>query len=119
MWKFDNKTPIYLQILDQMILKIITGIYKPGEKLPSVRDLALETKTNPNTIQKALAELELQDFINTQRTNGKFVTNDLTLIHKHRHQLINEKIMFFSNEMKHLGITLEEIIEQLQQTKGK
>lgn len=79
-FEFNNNIPIYIQLVEQLKIYIISGKLKPGERLPSVRDLALQTKVNPNTMQKALAELEEQGLIFTERTNGKFVTQNFELL---------------------------------------
>ena len=84
MFKFDNNTPIYIQLVEQLKIDIISGQLKSGERLPSVRDLALQNKVNPNTMQKALVELEELNLIYTERTNGKYVTEDTKLIEKHK-----------------------------------
>ena len=81
---FDNNVPIYIQLVEQLKIYIISGKLNPGDRLPSVRDLALQTKVNPNTMQKALGELEDLKLIYTERTNGKFVTNDQKLIDKYK-----------------------------------
>lgn len=73
---FDNDRPIYIQLVEQLKQYIVSARLKPGERLPSVRDLAMESKVNPNTMQKALSELEDDKLIYTERTNGKFVTDD-------------------------------------------
>lgn len=119
MWEFNNHSPIYLQIQNQLILKIITGIFKPGDRLPSVRDLAVETKTNPNTIQKALQELETIALISTQRTNGKFVTEDLKIIQRFQRKITEEKIYKFMNEMKALNVDLPTVITLLKEKAGE
>lgn len=75
-FNFDNDRPIYIQLVDSLKKYIISGKIKPGDRLPSVRDLALMIKVNPNTIQRALSELEDASLIYTERTNGKFVTCD-------------------------------------------
>ena len=79
---FDNNIPIYIQLLEYMKIYLISGVFKCGEKLPSVRDFSTTFKVNPNTMQKALAELESMKLIYTERTNGKYVTNDKELIEK-------------------------------------
>ena len=89
---FENDRPIYLQLVDKIKKEIISGKIKSGERLPSVRELALITKVNPNTMQKALAELENDGLIYTERTNGKFVTKDIKLIEKTRKEFFNEII---------------------------
>ena len=75
-WHFDNDRPIYTQLLEQILFLIVSGQYPPGSKLPSVRDLASEASVNPNTMQRALTELERSGLIYSQRTSGRFVTED-------------------------------------------
>ena len=75
-YNFDNERPIYIQLVEMLKIEIISGRIKSGEKLPSVRDFAMKAKVNPNTMQKALTELERENLIYTERTNGKYVTND-------------------------------------------
>ena len=111
--KFDNNIPIYIQLVEQLKIYIISGQIKSGEKLPSVRELALKTKVNPNTMQKALVELEELKLIYTERTNGKYVTNDKNLIDKYKKQYafdLSDK--FFSN-MKNIGFNKQEAIDYL------
>ena len=111
--KFDNNIPIYIQLVEQLKIYIISGQIKSGEKLPSVRELALKTKVNPNTMQKALVELEELKLIYTERTNGKYVTNDKNLINKYKKQYafdLSDK--FFSN-MKNIGFNKQEAIDYL------
>ena len=79
---FDNERPIYIQLVEKIRLEIVSGKLKSGERLPSVRELALISRVNPNTMQKALAELEDEGLIYTERTNGKFVTDNKELIEK-------------------------------------
>ena len=79
---FDNNIPIYIQVLEYLKIYLISGGFKCGDKLPSVREFAITFKVNPNTMQKALAELESMNLIYTERTNGKYVTNDSKLIAK-------------------------------------
>ena len=79
---FDNNIPIYIQVLEYMKIYLISGVFKGGEKLPSVREFATIFKVNPNTMQKALVELENMNLIYTERTTGKYVTNDTKLIEK-------------------------------------
>ena len=109
-WIFDNDRPIYIQLVEQLKICIVTGIYKSGEKIPSVRELALETKVNPNTMQKALLELESSKIIYTKRTSGKYVTEDKNLIEKLRKDIAREKLYNFVNIMQKLGYTKEDII---------
>lgn len=117
-WIFDNDRPIYIQLVEQLKIFIVTGAYKCGEKLPSVRELAFETKVNPNTMQKALLELESYGVIYTQRTSGKFVTEDKNLINKLRDEIAKEKLNEFLNVMKRLGYSKEQIVKYLKENGG-
>ena len=108
---FNKNTPIYIQIEDQIKLDIITNKYKPGEKIKSVREFALELKINPNTINRALLELEEQGLIITQRTNGKYITDNKEIIEQEKNKLINKKINKFISDMKELNIDKNKIIE--------
>lgn len=110
-FQFDNERPIYLQLIDQLELYIVSGQLTPGERLPSVRDLALQAKANPNTIQRALAELEALGLIFTERTNGKFITKDQKLIKKYREQFAATKTQKYIQDMTDLGFAKHEIIE--------
>lgn len=112
---FETDRPIYIQLVDYFKLQIISRQIKEGEKLPSVRELALQYQVNPNTIQKALAELERMKLIYTERTNGKYVTEDSKLIEIYRSDLANEKCVNFINDMKQLGFTKEEIRKYLKE----
>lgn len=113
-WTLDDSRPIYLQIMDIIKAKIIAGFYKPGEKLPSVRDLAMEASVNPNTMQKALTELERSGLVYTVRTSGRFITEDLDTLSQIREQVAKEQILFFTKNMKQLGFTLEQIQKLLE-----
>ena len=81
-WELDNDRPIYLQLMERIQHDIISGVYKPGDKIPSVRDLALDAAVNPNTMQKALSELERSGLLYSQRTSGRFITDDEKLLKK-------------------------------------
>ena len=114
---FDNQRPIYLQLLEQFQLEIISGRLSPGEKLPSVRELATTARANPNTVQKALTELEDQGLIFTERTNGKFVTQDQKLIHHYRAHIVRDKTRKYIHDLHELGLNNREIIDYFT-TKG-
>jgi len=116
---FDNERPIYVQLVEELRIKIISGKLKAGERLPSVRELALIARVNPNTMQKALVELEEMGLIFTERTNGKFVTEDKKLIQKIKKELAKEKVMKYINDMNDIGIVHEEAIKYLQEFGGK
>ena len=104
-WELDADRPIYAQLVERIQKEIMSGKYQPGEKLPSVRDLAV----NPNTMQKAFAELERSGLIVTQRTNGRTVTEDTELIGNTREQLAAGHVRNFINNMQELGYQREEI----------
>ena len=115
-WNLDSSRPIYLQIIERVQMDIITGRYQPGDKLPSVRDLAQEAAVNPNTMQKALSELERSGLIYSQRTSGRFITEDKELLHQMKKELAAAEVSAFVAHMKQLGITPEEIRQLLAET---
>lgn len=115
-WNLDSSRPIYLQIIERVQMDIITGRYQPGDKLPSVRDLAQEAAVNPNTMQKALSELERSGLIYSQRTSGRFITEDKELIHQMKKGLAAAEVSAFVAHMKQLDITPEEIRQLLAET---
>ena len=112
-WNLDSDRPIYAQLLERIQLQIVSGIYAPGDKLPSVMDLAAEASVNPNTMQKAFAELERSGLIETKRTSGRFVTEDKNMITQIRTQLAKEEINAFIAKMKELGFEKKDIITLL------
>ena len=116
---FDNERPIYVQLVEQLRVKIISRELKTGERLPSVRELALTARVNPNTMQKALAQLEDEGLVYTERTNGKFVTNNEELIEKLKKELAEEKVKKYLADMKSIGINYEQSIKYLQELGGK
>ena len=91
-YNFSNETPIYLQIIEKIKMQIISREYLPNDRLPSVRELSIMFEVNPNTIQKALNELEEMGLIYTERTNGKFVTENALVIDHIKNKTIKEKI---------------------------
>lgn len=112
---FDNSRPIYLQIVEQLEIYIISGKISPGERLPSVRDLAVIAKVNTNTMQRALVELEDMKLIITERTNGKFVTNNSKLLAKHRDKYAAVTVKKFFENMQSLGFDYETTINYIKQ----
>lgn len=110
-WEFNNNEPIYRQLLDQLKLRIISGVLETGSKLDSVRDLAQEAGVNPNTMQRALAELEREELVFTQRTSGRFVTEDRELIKRIRNEYAQEKVKELTTALLQLGYTRKELIE--------
>lgn len=115
-WDLDNDRPIYLQIMERISRDIISGTYHAGDKLPSVRDLAIEAAVNPNTMQKALSELERQGLVYSQRTSGRFITEDTKMLNKLKADMAEEHIRDFLEKMKHLGFPKEEILSLIEQT---
>ena len=110
---FNNSVPIYLQIVSEIKKQIVSGKLIPGERIPSVRELALTYKVNPNTMQKALIELEENGLIKTERTNGKFVTEDENIINKIKNDYADNLTQNYLSEMISLGITIQEIKERI------
>ncbi|MDD3279430.1 MAG: GntR family transcriptional regulator [Lachnospiraceae bacterium] len=115
-WNLDSKRPIYEQLIERVMQDIVTGNYKPGEKLPSVRELATLAAVNPNTMQRALAELETSGLINTQRTSGRFVTDDAGLIQQARQNLALTQVRTYIYQMQQLQITPDEMQQLLAKT---
>lgn len=116
---FDNERPIYIQLVEMIRIDIVSGKFKKGERLPSVRELALIMKVNPNTMQKALTELEDEKLIFTERTNGKFVTEDEKLIEEAKKNLAKEKVNNYLNSMKNIGIDYDLAVKYLQELGGE
>lgn len=118
-WNLDSDRPIYAQILEIMQLRIIAGQYRPGERIPSVRELAAEAGVNPNTMQKALAELEKEGLVMAQRTSGRVVTEDMGMIKATRNQLAREQVQEFVDKMEKLGFNKKEIVALLEQMEDR
>ncbi len=110
-WELNSEKPVYLQLVEQIKAGIISGYYKPGDKLPSVRDLAAQVTVNPNTMQKAMTELERTGLIYTNRTSGRFITSDEDMIKQLKGLSAREQILDFLERMKSLGFTPEETYE--------
>jgi len=100
---FDANTPIYLQLVKLFTLRIAGGEWRAGERVSSVRDLAVEFKVNPNTVQRALAELERDELVYTERTSGRFITADEGKIQRARSMLAEQEVTQFTLHMKQLG----------------
>ncbi|MBP3915351.1 MULTISPECIES: GntR family transcriptional regulator [unclassified Clostridium] len=120
-WEFKDSRPIYTQLVEQITLKIVSGEYKIGEKLPSVRDLASEATVNPNTMQKALAELERRGLVYSVRTSGRFITQDCNIIKDTQTTLAKDEIKEFLEKMQKIGFdknrlltTLKEVIKEME-----
>ena len=113
-WKFQDHLPIYAQLMDTLKRRIITGRYLPGEKLPSVRELAAEAGINPNTVQRAFSELEREGLIYTQRATGKYVTENADEIKSARQALAKTQVAEFLSNMQSLGYSVGDVIVLLQ-----
>lgn len=116
-WNFNNGMPIYTQLVDKIKLSIASGQLPPGEKLSTVRDLAAEAKVNPNTMQRAFQELEREGLVFSQRSNGRYVTEDVEVIMGAKKALAEQYIQSFMKNMEQLGYTDEEIISLLKDGK--
>lgn len=110
-WKIDNNRPIYIQLLEQLKIKIVSGEIPIGSKIESVRNLAQDAEVNPNTMQKALAELEREGLVFSKRTSGRYVTDDKEKIEKIREEMANIHINSLKETLKKLGYKQCEIIE--------
>ena len=113
-WEFRSDLPIYAQIITQIQQRIVTGQLQPGDRLPSVRDLAAEAGVNPNTMQRAMTELERQGLVHSQRTAGRFVTEDGATIRKLREDLARTQVRDFLATMEQLGFAPQEIADLIQ-----
>ena len=94
-WQLEGDRPIYQQLVDQIMMQIVSGQRKAGDKVPAVRELAAEAGVNPNTMQRALADLERQGLLYTNRTSGRYVTEDEEMITKIRERIAEERICAF------------------------
>ena len=114
-WNLTSDRPVFLQIMEKLKLDIVTGIYQPGDKLPSVRDLAGEAAVNPNTMQRAFSELEREGLVHAQRTNGRFITEDIAMINQLKEQMALDAISKFLDSMRQLGFSGEETLTLLKE----
>ena len=110
-WELSNDRPIYAQIVEILQLRIVSGFYPAGEKLPSVRELAAEAGVNPNTMQKAFMELERSGLITTMRTSGRVVTEDETMIREIKEIIAIAEIENFFKKMREIGFSQEQTLE--------
>ena len=114
-WNLNSDRPIFLQIVERIQMDIIAGIYQPGDKLPSVRDLASLAAVNPNTMQKAFAELERTGLVYSQRTSGRFITEEVNMINELKSSIAKDKITEFLAAMQKLGFQNEDILSLMNQ----
>lgn len=108
-FELNSDKPVYLQIMEQIERDILSGKYKPGDKFPSVRELAADAMVNPNTMQKALSELERNGLIYSQRTSGRFITDNKEMLESMKHEIAKKEVQNFITHMKTLGFTNHEI----------
>jgi len=114
-YQFTNDKPIYLQLMDAFKTVIVSGELKPGDRLDSVRDLAVQAKVNPNTMQKALSELEREGFIRTERTSGRFISENEDLLDSMKDGIAETEINLFIQKMKSFNYGREEILNLVKQ----
>lgn len=114
-WKIDNNKPVYIQLVEQLKVKIISGEIELDSKLDSVRSLAADAMVNPNTMQKALAELEREEFVYSKRTSGRFVTDNKELIENERKNLVKDNVKKTLDTLINLGYTNEEILNLVEE----
>ena len=115
-WHLTNDRPVFIQIIEKLKRDIVTGSYRPGDKLPSVRELAAEAAVNPNTMQRAFSELEREGLVYTKRTNGRFITEDLSMISQLKEQMALDAISQFLNSMQQLGFSGKETLALLKES---
>lgn len=111
MWDFNNEKPVYMQIMEEIKAKVISGEYTAGQRIPSVRELAEDARVNPNTMQKALMETEREGLIFSMRTSGKYITNDVEMISNLKTETAKKELDIFFKRMNKIGLKKEEIIE--------
>ena len=109
-WNLDNNRPIYLQLVERIQMDIVFGVYHAGDKLPSVRELAADAAVNPNTMQKAFTELERSGLVYTQRTNGRYITEDQERISRVREELARECTQSYLSNIRRLGYEREQAL---------
>lgn len=108
-WNFKSGIPIYSQIIDEMTMRIASNAYAPGDKLPSVRDLAMEAGVNPNTMQKALSELERMELVYSERTSGRFITKEESVLKELHEGLAKKYFDELLEKLSKIGLSEQEI----------
>lgn len=112
-WEIKSGLPIYTQLLEELKRRIVSGQYEPGEKLLPVRELAQEAKVNPNTMQKALAELERQNLVYAVRTTGRYITEDIQLIEQTKDEFARSHVQNYYKEMSTLGYEKQDMVRMI------
>ena len=116
-WNLQSDRPIYAQLVEQIQRMIVTGVFPAGSRLPSVRELAVEAAVNPNTMQRALARLEEDGLLYTQRPSGRYVTEETNRIMQAKEAMAGELIRQFIENMEKLGYTREQAVELIKRQK--
>jgi len=116
---FDSNSPIYLQLVKLFTIRIAGGKWNPGDRVMSVRDLAVEFKVNPNTVQRALAELERDGLVYSERTSGRFITDEKEKILEAKSKLVDQEIEDFVRQMRQLGYSREQWLALVEETMKK
>ena len=116
-WDLSSERPIYIQLVERITRQIASGAYKPGDRFPSVRELALEAAVNPNTMQRAMAALEADGLLITSRTAGRTVTEDMALIESVKKEIAVSEYNNFYRSMRELGYSDDEIVRFVRETK--
>lgn len=116
-WKFSSDRAIYIQIVDKFVREIVSGRIEPGEKLPSVREIAEKAGVNPNTVQRAFSELEKTGMVYTSGTNGRYVTEETKLVQDAKVGMAKREIETFLKRMSSLGYKREQTIEVMKRYK--
>lgn len=111
LWELTNDRPLYIQLIEHIKLLVLSGEYEPGQQFPSVRELALAANVNPNTMQRALSELEREGLLITERTNGRRITGNASMIESMREELALSKLGRLKRELKQLGMAGGEPME--------
>ena len=112
-WEIKSGLPIYTQLVEELKRRIVSGQYEPGEKLLPVRELAQEAKVNPNTMQKALAELERQNLVYAVRTTGRYITEDIQLIEQTKDEFARSHVQTYYKEMSTLGYEKQDMVRMI------
>lgn len=110
---FQSSKPIYLQIADQVYYRLVRKELLPGDKLPSVREMAIQTKVNPNTIQRTYSEMERLGIVETRRGQGTFIAEKAEIVDELKDRLTREVLEGFVKQMTELGLTKEEMVERI------
>lgn len=116
-WKINDGRPIWIQLKEQMIRRIVAGIYQSGDKLPSVRELASEAGVNPNTMQRALSALDQEGFSMTNRTSGRCVTQDQEKIEAYRQGIAKEIVKQYLSNLEELGYNRKDAVRLIEEGK--